>query len=133
MKFTLNFWTKGDRERIYINDEDRQSLGYFERITDAEERMPDNYYDRHRLAKGDEYRYSERYNFSGDEALREAVIEALEITEVEGDAWHNFTEVSKKARNGYPCWFGNTPKKEADRLRRERDSAVYEMHQEGEG
>ena len=121
---TLKFWAKGNKERVYIND-GRESLGYFERITDAEERMPTSYYNRHRLAKGDAHEYSENYRFVGDDDIRQRLIAALEIVERVNDDYHNFTEVSKKARGGFPAWFGNTPKKEADKIRRTRDVAEY--------
>jgi len=124
-EITLKFWAKGDRERVYVNNDDNQSLGYFERITDAEERMPNSYYDRHRLAKGDLYEYSESYRFVGSNDIRERIITSLQITEIDGDDWHNFTEVSKKAKGGFPCWYGNTPDDEAKRLQVERDAAVY--------
>lgn len=122
---TLKFWSKGAIERIYINDEDSQSLGYFERLTSTQERGRSSYYDRHRIAKGDNVEYSETYRFVGDDDIRDRLIAALGIAEREGDDWHNFTEISKKSRGGYPCWYGNTPKAEAARMRQERDRAAY--------
>lgn len=32
MKVQINFWSKGNKTRFYINDENRQSLGFFEEI-----------------------------------------------------------------------------------------------------
>lgn len=55
--YHLKFWNKScgstDIERIYVNGEDRSTLGYFEMRTLTEERGVDTYYDRHRIAKGD--------------------------------------------------------------------------------
>lgn len=40
-------------DRIYVNADDRSSLGYIERRTTTAPRGQDTYYDRHRTAKGD--------------------------------------------------------------------------------
>lgn len=55
--YHLNFWSKtangAQVERIYVNADDRSSLGFFEMRVETAERRADSYYDRHRLAKGD--------------------------------------------------------------------------------
>lgn len=52
-KYHLNYWSKGDLTRIYVNDDARNSLGYFEERIRTAARGSSSYYDRHRLAKGD--------------------------------------------------------------------------------
>lgn len=64
-KYHLKFWSKAsgrtsneliaalEIERIYINADDRSSLGYIERRMTEGERGADGYYDQHRRAKGD--------------------------------------------------------------------------------
>lgn len=63
--YHLKFWAKNsgktsnpliaalELERIYVNADDRSSLGYIERRTASKERGNETYYDRQRAAKGD--------------------------------------------------------------------------------
>ena len=63
--YHLKFWSKNsgrtsnplisalEIDRIYVNANDRSSLGYIERRMTSRERGTDSYYDRHRSAKGD--------------------------------------------------------------------------------
>jgi hypothetical protein len=55
--YHLKSWSKMcgsvEIDRIYVNADDRSSLGFIERRTATEVRGTDSYYDRHRVAKGD--------------------------------------------------------------------------------
>jgi len=64
--YHLKFWSKsctgGLNARVYVNAEDRSTLGYFERRTAVSERQPGTPYDDHRIAKGDNREYSDTYS-----------------------------------------------------------------------
>jgi len=137
MQFTLNYWSKvnGQRiERVYVNRVDAdESLGYWERRTSEMPRTPFNYYDRHRLAKGDDVTYvrhdttfRQTGSYAEADLLAAIGVDATAIQKADSDCGGSlFGAIATRARNGHPNWYGNTPVKEKARLKRERDNAVF--------
>jgi len=143
---TLKFWAKGtdlllkqqagtEIQRVYVNRDDGESLGFWERRVEITGRGNETYYDRHRHCKGDAFVASDPVvRFVSDTLDEQAVLTAIGVGKVEIEQANKdiggglFVAVARKARNGHPSWYGNTPKKEKDRLRKERDNAVFTLN-----
>ena len=133
---TLNFWTKsspGNKiERVYINA-GSNSLAHIARRQTFQDRDPrDSYYSAHRVAHGDTIEVDrDVVRWAGTDDMLDAVLTTLGSSRFEwntlSDDYERFAFFAKRARNGWPNWYGNTPKTEAKRLQRERDTAVYQL------
>ena len=107
--YHLKYWTKATGrtsnpliaasqiERIYVNADDRSSLGYFERRTSTAERGNASYYDRHRSAKGDTVETAERYSSTVPAAAEAAILKAAGIDDGD-DEWGRFATLTEHAR-----------------------------------
>jgi hypothetical protein len=86
--YHLNYWSKvcGSTkiERIYVNADDRSSLGYLERRMRSTPRGTSSYYDQHRRAKGDMF---ETEDFLSS-TLPAEVLDAITAAAVEYDPGH---------------------------------------------
>lgn len=143
-EITLKFWTNNgsfraivdqepgvDVERIYVNAADGSSLGYWEKRRSMITRGI-SYYDRHRTAKGDAIRsVPHEMIFRGNPCVATEVLAAIGVNDsvlfVEQKSFGGdlFDAIARRARDGKSSWFGNTPKTEQKRLRRQRDTAVF--------
>ena len=73
-------WTGRNIHRIYINDADRNSLGYFE---SRSQQSGKSYYDNHRAIKGDSTVHSDATCHSDEQGVKD-LFEALTFVNADG-------------------------------------------------
>lgn len=121
--YHLNFWSKtvnGTQiERVYVNADDRSSLGYFEMRVTTAARGSDTYYDAHRLAKGDTT--VETGRSYGTTLPSEAATAIYAAVGAKGDDFDHFRSVKDHARG--VSWIPYPAKTSAGRAERKQIKA----------
>lgn len=122
-KYHLKLWTKGDLSRVYVNAEDRSSLGYFEERVRVAARQSGSYYDNHRLAKGDtEVELGRDYVCTLATAIAAKIYAAPEIAadiaaSGKPDDWQFFNSLARFARGHAAILIGTKAQKAAQKAR----------------
>lgn len=154
---TLKFWSANSgtssnpliaantRERVYVQGERGETLGYFELREHAEERGSDSYYDAHRRSKGDTAEVvTDSVAWNGPAGMDAAILAAVAtqrpalLAELRipspadaafGDdrAYWFRRHVAVYAQGGFPPYFGVTPAPKRRLALKARDAARYEI------
>jgi len=82
---SLNSWTKGTIKRIYVNDANGRSVGYWQSRFGSQPRDLNNSYDRHRFIKEGSMANSEwsELVWVGEEGMDSKILTAIEAQETD--------------------------------------------------